>query len=370
MSEPFSVLHGDMRELVPGMKPESFDSCVTDPPYHLGSIVKRFGKTGAAAPKDRDGLFRRSARGFLGHSWDGGGIAFDPGAWFEVLEVLKPGAFLAAFSHSTLSHRMATAIEDAGFEVYDTIPWIYATGTAMGNLHLGNGIGTRLKRANEPIILARKPLREKTLTAQHAATGTGGLRLQDCRDEDDRWPKNVQVSHSELCGEQCHPDCVMSELRRQGAPGGSFPAFRYQPKPSQLEKCAGLYLLPEVIRRRVNPGGMERDPKWAPIATRNPHATVKPVNLMRWLVRLVTPEGGAVLDPFAGSGTTGVAAILEGLYPTMIEMLPREPGDDDYISVILSRCLHAVEVAEGQELVEVEGTPTMLLNRLRQGVIE
>ena len=375
MPDPFSVLHGDLMELLPGIPDATFHSCVTDPPYHLGSIVRRFGPTGSKAPKGGDGQFQRQARGFLGQTWDAGDVAFRASTWAEVRRAVKPGGFLLAFAHETNDDLVKGAIRSSGWEIWGTIPWIYATGSVMGNLALPGGMGTRLKRSHEPIVVARNPLTERTVQAQVDATGTGALRIDDCR-VDGRWPMNVLFSHDPACGPHlCAPGCPVEELLRQGAPD-AFPTFRYCPKPGPAEKQAGLDLLPEVLRRRVNPGGMERDPKWAPIPTRNPHATVKPISLMRWLVRLVTPEGGSVFDPFAGSGTTGVAAILEGLHPTMIEMLPREPDDDDYIAVILSRCLHAVETAEGQELVEIEGDLgphhselSMLANVRRQGAL-
>lgn len=356
MPDPFTLLHGDMRDLLPGIPDATYHSCVTDPPYHLGSIVRRFGPTGSKAPKGT-GFIERQARGFLGQDWDSGDVAFRPETWEEVRRVVKPGGFLAAFAHETNDDLVKGAIRSAGWEIWGSIPWLYATGSVLGNLALDDGLGTRLKRSHEPVIVARNPLTKKTVRAQVEATGTGALRLDDCRDADGKWPKNLLVSHPQECGETCHPDCPVEELRRQGYPEGTFPAFRYCPKPGPAEKQIGLELLPEIMRRRVNPGGMERDPKWAPVPTRNPHATVKPVSMMRWLVRLVTPHGGRVLDPFGGSGTTGVAAILEGLEPTLIEMLPRKPEDDDYLSVCLARMTHAVQVgeAEGHDLLRAAG---------------
>lgn len=106
------VLHGDCLAVLPTLPADSIDSCVTDPPYHLTSIVNRFGKAGSAAAVDRDGLFKRASRGFMGKEWDGGDVAFRVETWREVFRVLKPGAHLVAFSATRTYHRMACAIED------------------------------------------------------------------------------------------------------------------------------------------------------------------------------------------------------------------------------------------------------------------
>lgn len=205
-----------------------FDSCVTDPPYHLTSVVKRFGSaTAAPAQHGTDGAFARASRGFMGKEWDGGDIAFQPDTWRQVYDVLKPGAYLAAFGGTRTAHRMAVAIEDAGFEIRDTLMWLYGTGFPKshdvakgidklrgapvkrmipgadqhkdgwikddGRTHTPGeyepatpeaaawqGWGTALKPAVEPIILARKPL-IGTVAANVAAFGTGGINIDACR---------------------------------------------------------------------------------------------------------------------------------------------------------------------------------------------
>ena len=122
--------HGDCMDILKSMPPDSVDSVVTDPPYHLSSIVKRFGADGAA-PAMSDGatgVYKRASSGFMGKKWDGGDIAFDPALWFEVLRVLKPGGHLVAFGATKGYHRMACAIEDAGFEIRDSLMWLYGTG--------------------------------------------------------------------------------------------------------------------------------------------------------------------------------------------------------------------------------------------------
>ena len=134
------------------------DSIVTDPPYHLTSIVKRFGKEGSApAQEGTDGAFARASKGFMGKEWDGGDIAFRPETWELALKLLKPGGYILAFSASRNYHRMAVAIEDAGFEIRDQMMWLYGSGFPK-SLNLGNGWGTALKPAHEPIVMARKSL--------------------------------------------------------------------------------------------------------------------------------------------------------------------------------------------------------------------
>jgi hypothetical protein len=143
---------GDCREILSAY-PENFaDACVTDPPYELG---------------------------FMGSEWDSTGVAFDPKTWAAILRVLKPGAALLAFGGTRTFHRIACAIEDAGFEVRDCLSWLYGTGFPK-SLNLGDGRGTALKPAWEPITLARKPL-IGTVAGNVDAFGTGALNIDACR---------------------------------------------------------------------------------------------------------------------------------------------------------------------------------------------
>ena len=112
-----------------GIADNSIDAVVTDPPYHLYSIVKRFGGKDAASAKfGTDGAFQRASKGFMGKDWDGGDVSYDPATWAECLRVLKPGGHMLAFGGSRTFHRIAVAIEDAGFELRDTIMWVYGSG--------------------------------------------------------------------------------------------------------------------------------------------------------------------------------------------------------------------------------------------------
>lgn len=234
---PEITLHaGDCRDVLFDLAVEGqlFDAVVCDPPYDLTSVVKRFGGANAApAQFGRDGAFQRQSRGFMGKTWDGTGVAFDPATWRAVFDVMKPGAYLLAFGGTRTFHRMACAIEDAGFEIRDTLCWIYGTGfpkshdvskaidqmagiereqvpprSVIGHQRdIGNrrpymddpnhttasdipatpeaaqwqGWGTALKPAYEPIIVARKPLDCKTVAANVLTHGTGALNVDACR---------------------------------------------------------------------------------------------------------------------------------------------------------------------------------------------
>ena len=241
MSEPELFLNGrialhagDCLTVLKALADNSIDAVVTDPPYHLTSIVKRFGSENAApAQFGTDGAFARASRGFMGKTWDGGDIAQNPSLWSEVLRVLKPGGHLAAFGGDRTYHRMACAIDDAGFEVRRMIGWVYGQGfpkslniskaidkaagaerEVVGVHHRHGGgsavscsmsgpLGTdsaipltapqltppvngkdgghNVKPALEPICLARKPLSEKTVAANILRWGVGGLNIDACR---------------------------------------------------------------------------------------------------------------------------------------------------------------------------------------------
>jgi site-specific DNA-methyltransferase (adenine-specific) len=458
---PALVLEGDCLEVLKRVPDNSVDAVVTDPPYDLTS---------------------GGGKGFMGKAWDGTGIAFRVELWAEVLRVLKPGGHVLAFGGTRTSHRMACAIEDAGFEIRDSIHWNYATGFPKsldvskaldkaagaereviatriehditrpkggGNERLmvsagerearvieitapateaaqeWEGWGTALKPSHEPIVLARKPLSESSVAANVQKWGTGALNIGACRidyrsaadqqgakpggkataksgalaggtqhdgarseftadNTKGRWPANSLFSHSPECAEACAPGCPVAELdaqsgnRKSGKMGpqhtdrgkaagrlgafkgrvpaetygdeggasrffqcfpGEVPAFFYVAKPTRKERDAGCETLPLQTRNRVNPGGLENDPKFAPVQAKNVHPTVKPVALMRYLCKLITPPGGVVLDMFAGSGSTGVGAVQEGFRFLGIE---KEP---DYRLIACARIEGAVKLS-------------------------
>lgn len=179
----WTLNEGDCLDLLPTLEAASVGSVVTDPPYDLTANKK--GGTGTASI-NLDSPYGRArigtgngGGGFMGQAWDGTGIAFRPDLWAEVLRVMKPGAYLVAFGGTRTYHRMACAIEDAGFIIKDSLHWIYGSGFPK-SLNLGDGYGTALKPAHEPIILAQKPL-QGTYAANVARHGVGALNIDGCR---------------------------------------------------------------------------------------------------------------------------------------------------------------------------------------------
>ena len=320
-------------------------SAVTDPPYHLTSIVKRFGaSTAAPAKHGTDGAYARASRGFMGKQWDGGDIALRPETWRLVFDCLRPGAYLLAFGGTRTWHRQAVAIEDAGFEIRDTIMWLYGSGFPKSH-DAGKGWGTALKPAVEPIVVARKPL-IGTVAANVLAHGVGAMNIDACRIEGvaqpfgnptqadgyrlhkrakdwapnatGRWPANVIHDGS---------DEVEAAFAAYGeAPGQQF-AVGPQHGARDSVNCYGDYGARPLTLPRGDTGTASRFFYTAKAdavdRAGSKHPTVKPTDLMRYLVRMVTPKGGMVLDPFAGSGSTGLAADQLGCDAVLIE---RDPG--------------------------------------------
>jgi len=435
-TEHTTLYHGNNLDVLPTLPDNSIDSIVTDPPYELG---------------------------FMGKKWDSTGIAYNVELWAECLRVLKPGGHLCAFGGTRTYHRMAVAIEDAGFDIRDSLHWIYGSGfpksldvskaidkrggnmagfekfrdavkeamkrnnisraaltEALGNhmlshyltagsqpaipnirdyriiretVDLGNqwdhlfldeaerevigtktsgianteegvrhtigaskaieveitapatdsakqweGWGTALKPAHEPIVLARKPL-VGTVAANVLEHGTGALNIDGCRIPTDenagRWPANVIID-----------DTITDEWAR----------YFYCAKPSKKERNAGLDGLPEttpgeMTNRKEGSAGLKNPRAGAGRTTggSNFHPTVKPLTLMQWLIRLVTPPDGTVLDPFTGSGTTLAAATLESINSIGIELT------DDYLPIIVAR----TQWAETQHTNQPNPEPTL-----------
>lgn len=345
------IAHSDMLAWLAAYDGEPFDSCVTDPPYHLTSIVKRFGGANAAEAKDRDGLYKRASRGFMGKTWDGGDIAQRPETWRAVYDVLKPGAHLVSFAGTRTFHRMTVAIEDAGFEIRDMLCWHYGSGFPKSHNQKDDfeGWGTALKPALEPICLARKPLGEKTVAANLARYGVGALNIDQTRiltgaGDDSRLGGNgswkttqeqlghtVTLPRGEVSSSQLGrwPANVLHDGSDEVV--GMFPDSNGQQGDlsghSRDRVSIGIYGDMGAARdfpARNDEGSAARffySAKAGPLdRLGTAHATVKPVDLMRWLVRLVTPAGGRVLEPFAGSGTTGIACMAEGFDCQMIEL--------------------------------------------------
>jgi DNA modification methylase len=515
----------------------SVDAIVCDPPYDL-TAGKKGGTGEASVNLDSPYGRARITTGFMGKAWDGTGVAFEPATWREVLRVLKPGGHLVAFGGSRTWHRLACAIEDAGFEIRDCLMWLYGSGfpksldvskaidkariedevpvrvicravraamdarglksrdltAAFGECHprlidhwaardtdsqpalptpaqwlvlkhvlglpndldpeverlnarkgdpgdawqsadiLGeyegvpggldgqrfsvrdatiraatdaasqwDGWGTALKPAFEPIVLARKPL-SGTVAQTVLAHGTGALNIDGTRIGTDggtakadtsamrgsvsaygdglngggvvaldagRWPANVLLDEDsaalldQITGEVGGGFGTRGPQRDNlgygfGAGGevgygdsGGASRFFYTAKSSRREREAGLEAFAPVRRS----DGRERDienPRLRTNERRNHHPTVKPVDLMRWLVRLVTPPNGIVLDPFLGSGSTGMAALDEGMRFIGFDL------DPEYVALARQRIAHR-HVLEGRLLAAGEGTEQLVL---------
>lgn len=400
MLQTNKIYNMDCIEGMKQLEDNSVDSIVTDPPYELG---------------------------FMGKSWDASGIAYNTEMWKEAYRVLKPGGHLLSFGGTRTYHRMACAIEDAGFEIRDQIQWVYGSGFPK-SLNIGkaidklNGIkpigvkeptggitggkntgaedkgwhsinnwfvypkcennwkgwGTALKPANEPICVARKPLAEKTVAENVLKYGTGGINIDDCRigylnekDKKDAISIRPETSNSkgfQTYSENEHSDNFSRGIERNNLTGrfpanvihdgspevlelfpnttseghwaktkvtgfgdfgngkseyfgvgekdkskGSAARFFYCAKASKSERNAGLdgfedkqYSYDGRNKEIENP--YQRNKSIA----KNNHPTVKPLKLMEYLVKLVTPKGGVCLDPFMGSGTTAVACKKNG----------------------------------------------------------
>lgn len=363
------LLPGDCMKAMRRIKKNRIDACVTDPPYHLTSIVKRFGKKNAKPSGfGKDGSFNRVAKGFMGQQWDGGDVAFRKETWLEVYRVLKPGAHLVAFCGDKNYHRLACAIEDAGFEVRGMFLWLHGQGFPK-NKH-------SVKPAVEPICFARKPLSEKTVAANVEKWGTGSINIDDCRIGDfvNTTPSGVDRRNATLAEAGYRPgEYQMGETTPDGSPGrwpanvihdGSievltaFPEVGDAHPPSNEGSARSNQVFGKDKKLRpYHPGfgkprgkdgvtnfamtsGSPHDDSgsaarffYAAKADKDDrlgftHPTVKPVDLMQWLTRLVTPKGGWVLDLFAGTGTTGEACWREKRKAVLIE---RDPAYQDML---------------------------------------
>lgn len=401
----YRLIQGDCVEFMKTLPESSIDAVVCDPPYGIEFMGTQFDKLGEGEAQEK---------------WHR--------AWcVEALRVLKPGGHLLAFGSPRTYHRLAAAVEDAGFELRDSIMWCYSSGMPKGlsigkaidkalgakrtkvigqgkagaAFHYGNpgeggfgrtadkqegtassaweitapetdeaikweGWNTTLKPTFEPVVVARKAL-VGTVVSNILAHGTGALNIDACRvpfvseaDEKEskeknrhgdfdsqpsnhgiyspdkrtgaekgnynppgRWPANLMLSHSEKCVKlaeewACVAGCSVRGLDKQSDGASRFfmqfeaEPFIYCPKAGKKERDEGL-------------------------SQRNSHVCVKPMNVMKYLIQLVTPPGGLVLDPFAGSGSTGVAALRNGFSFLGVEQ------EEEYYKIAQQRLEHAKE---------------------------
>jgi DNA modification methylase len=322
------LLQGECVEVMAALEAASVDAVITDPPYGIGFKHEHWDSwaiSEAAARAGHDRLTPNQAFEVWCRLWGS-----------ECLRIMKPGSHLLAFGSPRTFHRLTVGLEDAGLEIRDTLMWLYGTGMPKSR-RLANGRGTALKPAYEPIVLARKPP-EGSVAESIEHFGTGALEVDACR-IGERWPANLALGHAPGCGDGgCGEDCAVDLLdasarSSRASSGAAVPPSRffYCPKVSRAERDAGCEQLP---RRALDlfPNA-QRDERQAGGA-RNPHPTVKPLALMRWLVRLASPPSGLVLDPTCGSGTTGAASVLEGRRFIGIEL------DPAYVEIAAARIAH------------------------------
>lgn len=241
--------------------------------------------------------------------------------------MLKPGAHLLIFGAPRTFHRLVAGVEDGGLEVRDQLLWLHAQGLPKSR-RLPGGLGSTLKPAFEPILLARAPMVGK-LADNLATFGVGALNIDATRiGENGYWPANLTLSHHAACrSDVCVTDCPTAQIdsaRPDSRPSRLF----FCAKAARAEREAGCEQLP------VSSVPLYTGKRHSPRLVRNPHPTVKPLSLMTWLIRLAVPEGGIVLDPFAGSASTGIAAVREGRRFLGIER------EGQYVDVACARLTH------------------------------
>ncbi len=386
----YTLYQGKMQEVLDNLEECSIDSIVCDPPYELN---------------------------FIGKGWDNQGIAFQPDTWKHCFRVLKEGGYLLAFGGSRTFHRIACAIEDAGFEIRDTIMWLYGSGFPK-SMNLGlkmdkkqgfpdrghriatasrfhpdgtfepngevlppyeaktelgkqwQGWGTCLKPAFEPIIVARKPFKG-SLVDNVIENGVGGINIDECRvafngdkwqtqksgktsrayqseetttaecicvaNDNGRFPANVILTYDEtdfdeVCGgfpdtksnieipNQKHTfkgnkDAFQYGYKMRYGSGfndeGNASRYFYCAKASKKDRDEGLELFEDVKKPEYCLQYHEGKQRNEDVFRKNIHPTVKPIELMQYLVRLVTPKNATILDCFMGSGSTGKAVMFE-----------------------------------------------------------
>jgi site-specific DNA-methyltransferase (adenine-specific) len=453
INNSFTIYNEDCLKVLDQLPENSIDAIITDPPYEIG---------------------------FMNKGWDSTGIAFQVETWKKALRVLKAGGHLLAFNHSRQFHRLAVAIEDAGFEIRDTIMWLYGSGFpkslniakaidkangyegkiigqakgsgSTGVNSVGNqqfvaknenedgtynirelsetakqweGWGTALKPAYEPIVLARKPIAENSIAENVLKHGVGGINIDECRvgfgNEKDsrvgtnasngtdkgfwkkdgleevsmyksngRFPANVIHDNSEevvnLFPEEAGGGSYSTGSIRKAAPenlyelgfakkdfqqyapdnygdSGSAARFFYSAKANILDRDEGLDVA-GIEEERSSPYGYNKGLnnvgegmfKDRNSQKRNIHPTVKPTDLMAYLVRLISPKGATILDMFMGSGSTGKAVALENARNNSNYKFIGIELNKEYADIAIARISYAIKtLEEGYEETVIEG---------------
>lgn len=389
----WQVVTGDCVDTLRRLPDACIDAVVTDPPYGLSKEPPALEMLRHWLSGEQ---YDHGGSGFMGKTWDS--FVPGPEVWREVLRVLKPGGHAVVFSGTRTYDLTVLAMRIAGFEIRDQLAWMYGTGFPKGldiskqiDKQAGHWRGANLERspkgepitpdairwrgwdvalkpAQEPICLARKPL-AGTVAANVLEHGTGGLNVDGCRIGDaGRWPANVLLDETAagMLDEQSGYQKTGTAVRHRGVSGGAtsisrpkpegtpdVPAreagggasrFFYCAKTSKAEREAGLEHMRQASAGELTGGRVEGsvgldNPRAGAGRTSegraNTHPTVKPIALMRWLVRLVTPPGGVVLDPYSGSGSTGCAAVAEGFTYLGCELL------EEYAEISRARIAHA-----------------------------
>ncbi len=286
-------------------------SIVTDPPYHLQSIAKRYGNQNSAPAKNyKDGAFSRASKGFLGKEWDGGDIAFRAETWKLCYDLLDDGGMLLAFTATRNYHRMAIAIESAGFTIIDMIHWQYSTGHPMC-AKTPDGIRARLKPAHEPIAVAQKGHDARRFSIDVCRIPHGYPMRTGIKKTGNMPFHNRQETIEMPRPAHDHRGLYPCNVMQTGISSNYFNKAFHIKKPNAAEKWFGqnVYIDPRHSGVSKIDGKTTDDVQ----SSERLHPTVKPIELMLQLVRLVTPPDGACLDPFMGSGTTGIACKMAGL---------------------------------------------------------
>ncbi len=431
MNAGFSIEHGDCLSVMMAMTENSVDAIITDPPYGLSREPDPVKVMSAWVSGES---FQHNASGFMGHKWDA--FVPQPEYWKEVLRVLKPGGYGLIFAGSRTQDWMTMSLRFAGFEIVDTIMWVYSQGfpkshniskaidkklsairtkvsgirnntydgcnrdpSRHGNpadqSNIGewglkktphgivdmfpatpeatqwDGWGTQLKPAYEPILLVRRPL-DGTFANNVLAHGVGGINIDACRIHAEDAPersyttKRYTTGHAIRKNGKWKTDEMFSGVKKAGrwpanfahdgsdqvmnafsfpdGGDGSAARFFYCAKPSGKERHLGMGVSPKpdskhgATLRQIENGLQNVD---AAAGNGNTHPTVKPIKLMSYLCKLICPPGGLVLDPFCGSGTTGMAAIENGFSFAGIEK------DLRYASIAKARCAYAYQRMSG-----------------------